>query len=392
MKPIGYLIIISFILAGSLCFTSCKSKHAAVKKEIVKQPEQMDDQISDNLRAVLQFAKDNNGKINDSIKLFLPGILSVYYDKNDYHNIWSSNEKWLPVADSMFDFINNSSYYGLFPADYHMQDLAGIRQKLIKDTLGKADAIIWTKAELMLSDAFFVKRLDDLRKNNSVTELVKSIEPFNSRYLALRSLVKNFVDSMDTTHYQYITYPENDSLTFIENLQKRLEQARVVTDSALLPDSILLSGEIKKYQDIHGLKKDGKISQKLIDILNNTDREKFKRIAITLDRYKSLPDSLPKKYIWVNMPAYYLELRDDDTIVIRSKVIVGKPATPTPALYSAISDMVTYPQWTIPESIIKKDILPGLKNDPGYLARKGFNIVDSKGEIVDPFTVNWSKY
>ena len=421
MKPTGYLIIISFILAGSLCFTSCKSKHAAVKKEIVKQPEQMDDQISDNLRAVLQFAKDNNGKINDSIKLFLPGILSVYYDKNDYHNIWSSNEKWLPVADSMFDFINNSSYYGLFPADYHMQDLAGIRQKLIKDTLGKTDAIIWTKAELMLSDAFmkiakdinegriipdsvsitrkqkyidsfFVKRLDDLRKNNSVTELVKSIEPFNSRYLALRSLVKNFVDSMDTTHYQYITYPENDSLTFIENLQNRLEQARVVTDSALLPDSILLSGEIKKYQDIHGLKKDGKISQKLIDILNNTDREKFKRIAITLDRYKSLPDSLPKKYIWVNMPAYYLELRDDDTIVIRSKVIVGKPATPTPALYSAISDMVTYPQWTIPESIIKKDILPGLKNDAGYLARKGFNIVDSKGEIVDPFTVNWSKY
>ena len=421
MKRIKYIILISFILVGLFCMTGCKSKHAAIKKEIVKQPEQMDDQISNNIRDVLQFAKDNNGKINDSIKLFLPRIVTTYYDKNDYHNIWSSNEKWLPIADSMFDFINNSSYYGLFPADYHSKDLAGIRQKLIKDTLAKTDAIVWTKAELMLSDAFmriakdlkegrlvpdsvsisrkqkyidsfFVKKLDDLRKESSITELVKSIEPFNSRYLALINLTKDFVDSMDTTHYQYITYPENDSLAFIEDLQKRLEQANAVIDSTLLPDSFLLSHEIKKYQEVKGVKKDGKISQKLIDLLNNTDREKFKRIAITLDRYKSLPDSLPQKYIWVNMPGFYLELRDHDTIVIRSKVIVGKPATPTPALYSTISDMVTYPQWTIPESIIKKDILPGLKKDPGYLARKGFNLVDSKGEIVDPFTVDWTKY
>ena len=49
--------------------------------------------------------------------------------------------------------------------------------------------------------------------------------------------------------------------------------------------------------------------------------------------------------------------------------------------------MVTYPQWTIPESIIKKDILPGLKKDPGYLTRKGFNLVDDKGEVVDPYTI-----
>jgi murein L,D-transpeptidase YcbB/YkuD len=54
--------------------------------------------------------------------------------------------------------------------------------------------------------------------------------------------------------------------------------------------------------------------------------------------------------------------------------------------------MVTYPQWTIPESIIKKDILPALKTNPGYLEKKGFNLVDSKGEVVDPYTVNWAKY
>ena len=54
--------------------------------------------------------------------------------------------------------------------------------------------------------------------------------------------------------------------------------------------------------------------------------------------------------------------------------------------------MVTYPQWTIPESIIKKDILPGLKKDPGYLASKGFNLVNNKGDVVDPYTIKWAKY
>ena len=69
-----------------VCFmVRCKGKHAAVQKEIVKKPAEMDDQVTDNIKAVLQFAEDNNGRINDSIKLNLPGIVNAFYDKNDYH-------------------------------------------------------------------------------------------------------------------------------------------------------------------------------------------------------------------------------------------------------------------------------------------------------------------
>ena len=54
--------------------------------------------------------------------------------------------------------------------------------------------------------------------------------------------------------------------------------------------------------------------------------------------------------------------------------------------------MITYPKWTIPESIIKKEILPGLKNDPGYTIRKGYSIVDEEGNEIDPYTIKWAKY
>jgi murein L,D-transpeptidase YcbB/YkuD len=404
-----------------VCFiVRCKGKHAAVQKEIVKKPAEMDDQVTDNIKAVLQFAEDNNGRINDSIKLNLPGIVNAFYDKNDYHNIWSRKEQWLPAADSMFNFIKYSRYYGLYPADYHFKELKNLRQKLEDDSLAKTDAILWTKADLMLSDAFmktakdikegrlfpdsvsiikknnyidsfFLKNLNDAVKNNSISDLFASMEPKNSKYQELRYVVRDFVDSMNNTLYQYIAYPQKDSSLLIKKIQKRLMQSGIVkTDS--IPDSLSFSNEIKKFQAIYKIKKDGKISAKLVDVMNNNDREKFKRIAITLDRYKQLPDTMPSKFIWVNLPSYYLELWDSDTLVIRSKVIIGKPDTRTPTLSSSITDMVTYPQWTIPESIIKKDILPALKKDPGYLARKGYNLVDSKGDIIDPYTVNWSKY
>jgi len=101
---------------------------------------------------------------------------------------------------------------------------------------------------------------------------------------------------------------------------------------------------------------------------------------------------MPEKYIWVNLPAYYLKLWDHDTVVLESKIICGKPATRTPLLYSVISDMVTYPTWTVPTSIIAKQYLPKLKANPNYLTRIGLRLVNNKGETIEGGAVNWGKY
>jgi murein L,D-transpeptidase YcbB/YkuD len=171
-----------------------------------------------------------------------------------------------------------------------------------------------------------------------------------------------------------------------------LRESGCIQQDTNLPDSLQLNTAIKKYQNKKGLKADGKISSSLVRVMNLSDAEKFKRIAINLDRYKQLPSIMPEKYIWVNLPGYYLNVWDNDSVVIESKIICGKPATRTPLLYSVISNMVTYPTWTVPTSIIAKQYLPKLKADPQYLTRIGLHLVDSKGETVDPETVNWSKY
>lgn len=402
------------------CCFSCRENHSAKEKAIVQKPEEMDDKVADNIKAVLSFANGHDGKINDSITLSLYDIVNSFYQQEDFRGIWSSKEKWMPLADSMFLFIKNARYYGLYPEDYHYGELDMLRMRIDSDSMTRKDAVSWTKADLMLSDAFmrtlkdlkegrlvadsvstilknkyidsfFVKRLKDSREAGQIVSIFNNVEPVNGSYQALRNALKTFVDSMDTKKYLYVNFPYKDSLAFIENLRKRLSQSGFGDANHKSIDSLYITGEIKKYQAKHGLTIDGKAGPKMIKKLNNNDNEKFKRIAITLDRYKLLP-ALPEAYIWVNLPEFNLKLWNRDTIVLESKVIVGKPETRTPRLTSAISDMVTYPQWTIPESIIKKDILPALKKDPGYLQKKGFSLVSNKGETVDPYTVDWTKY
>jgi murein L,D-transpeptidase YcbB/YkuD len=410
-----------FLFLLIVCLNAgCKQKHAAKEVEIVNTPEQMDAQVSDNIKAVLLFANDNNGKISDSITLSQYVLVNHFYDKNNYESIWSSKEAWQPLADSMFDFIEHAKYYGLYPNDYHYEELDLLRKKIANDSLARMDAITWTKADLMFTDAFmktlkdlkegrllpdstsiaakekfadsfFVKNLNEVRISKSITAHLNSIEPSHNEYQSLRGALKKFVDSMDTKKYLYLDYPYKDSIGFVKSLHKRLLESGYGDSKMELPDSVTLSKELKKYQSEHKLKVDGIPGPSVVRKLNSNDNEKFKRIAITLDRYKMLP-ALAESYIWVNIPGFYLKVFDHDSMVLESKVVVGKASTRTPVLTSSITDMVTYPQWTIPESIIRKDILPELKNDPGYLSRKGFSLVDTKGETVNPYTVNWSKY
>ncbi|MGF2414152.1 MAG: L,D-transpeptidase family protein, partial [Ferruginibacter sp.] len=419
-----YLQITVIILC--LFIISCNSANEKKDKQIVDDPEQMDKNTSENISATLDFAVKNKGKIDDSIRLNLVAVVSDFYAANSHQPVWSSKEKWQPFADSLFQFIANAELEGLFPKDYHFKNLRSLKNKLDTDSLKRMDAALWTKADLMFTDAFihvikdlkygrlqsdsitiskdsslsstfFINNLNELLEKKQFTGLLNSLQPVHKGYWELKNGIKRFLDSMDRKTYTYITYPYKkgdikDSLFFIKTLQKRLQESGVISAATKLSDSTQLNQAIQKYQKLKGVKPDGKISSSVIKMMNISDAERFKRIAITLDRYKQLPAVMPEKYIWVNLPAYYLWVIDNDTIALESKVICGKPETRTPLLNSVITDMITYPTWTVPTSIIAKQYLPKLKSNPGYLARLGLKLVDSKGETIDGNNVNWSKY
>jgi murein L,D-transpeptidase YcbB/YkuD len=175
-------------------------------------------------------------------------------------------------------------------------------------------------------------------------------------------------------------------------LQQRLYEGGFISFNQPIADSLSLAKAIKSFQLKKGITADGVAGEGTVRMLNVNDREKFIRIAISLDKYKMLPEKMPAKYIWVNTSSNTLELVDQDDVKFRSKVICGKPKTRTPLLTSQISEIITYPQWVPPPSIVSREILPAVKRNPGYLSRRGFHLVDSKGNTIDPYSVNWAKY
>lgn len=413
-------IKVSILFMTVMVFASCQQKHSAKEKEIVETPGEMNARVSDNIKAVILFALDNKGKINDSIRLKLPALIQACYIKNSYQRIWSDHKSFLGRADSLLNFIQHARYFGLYPEDYHFDNLRTLINKMQTDSILNKDAVSWTKADLMLSDAFmqllkdlkegrmlpdsqsivsnskmtdsfFVKKMEESLAGKSISDIFTGVQPTQTDYLSLQQALKSFVDNMDTASYTYIKFPNSDSLDFTRKIYARLVESGYGHRSVSTPSPEQYEEALKRYQEDHELKPDGKAGPAVVGSLNTTDTRKFLHVAITLDRYKTAP-AYPETYIEVNIPSFYLKLIDADTVVLTSKVVVGKPSTKTPELTSSISDMITYPQWTIPASIIRQDILPQLKIDPGYLYRKGFSLVTDKGETINPYDVDWSKY
>jgi murein L,D-transpeptidase YcbB/YkuD len=414
-KILSFQLFLLSALAFGFFFSCNEKGNDVTKKELVEQPQDINAKAEDVIRETLKEILSNDKNLPDSFRIRNAAILQHIYDQNSFTPMWSLNGGFTRNGDSMFSFIGQSKQYGLFPEDYYYAQLASVRNQLA-DTARekKLNASLWAYSDMLFSSAF-VQIVKDLKvgrllpdsiidRDSTLTpeffnaqlrlfqqrqdSVFEHLEPSTTGYKKLRATLQDFLPNADFKSFTFIR--SEDSTNIPTLVYKRLqEEDSTLTES--FPDSVQLAQAIKKFQRRKELKADGKISSYLIDSLNNTDKEKFIRIAINLDRYKLLP-VLPDQYIWVNIPSYYLQLRQADTVVFKSRVVVGKPTTRTPVITSAISDMITYPKWTIPESIVKKEILPGLKKDAGYTIRKGYSLVDKDGNEIDPYTVQWTKF
>jgi murein L,D-transpeptidase YcbB/YkuD len=411
----------SYFFAFLLFFlVACDNEHVQITaKEIVEKPEEINVKAEDIIQGTLKDILKNGKDIEDSIKIKNANIVQYLYDQQSFQPLWSSQGSFASWGDSLYSLIDSSRNYGLFPKDYYHAKLVELKKELILDTVkeNKLDAAKWAYSDLLLTSAFvqvvkdlskgrllpdsilardssltpdfFANQLAQFRKEG-IDSFTAHLEPKNTGYAELKKGLHRFLAKAKLKHFTFVE--TKDSLLIPDLLFKRLsEEDSLPLQVQARPDSLSIAAAIKKYQKRKGQKVDGKISASLINKLNDNDNEKFIRIAITMDKFKLLPP-MPQQYIWVNIPSYNLQLKDSDTIVLISKVVVGKPNTKTPLITSAITDMITYPKWHIPESIIKKDILPGLKRDPGYTLRKGYTLFDKDGKEVDPYTINWSKY
>jgi murein L,D-transpeptidase YcbB/YkuD len=145
---------------------------------------------------------------------------------------------------------------------------------------------------------------------------------------------------------------------------------------------------VKRFQRRHGLADDGVIGAGVLAEMNVPIETRIEQIKLNLERWRWLPRDLGDRYILVNIPEARLDVWEHGTVPLTMRVVVGKPDTQTPIFNDKMTYVVFAPFWNVPADIAKKETLPSVLRDPGFLDRMNMEVVDASGHPVEANSID----
>jgi murein L,D-transpeptidase YcbB/YkuD len=145
---------------------------------------------------------------------------------------------------------------------------------------------------------------------------------------------------------------------------------------------------VKQFQERHGVPGDGVVGAGTLQALNVPAYVRLAQLKANVERIKAM--GLPnERYIMVNIPGAQIEVVENGAVVSRHIAVVGKVDRQTPILKSSIYEIRFNPFWTVPASLIKKDLIPKMQKEPTYLTDHHIRIFNQQGVELQPEQVNW---
>lgn len=159
--------------------------------------------------------------------------------------------------------------------------------------------------------------------------------------------------------------------------------------AGLLYDEALVAA-VKAFQEDHFLEDDGIVGPATLKELNVSPAQRLMQIRINLERLRWFDRYLEPDMLVVDIAGARLLYLQDGVVLWRTRTQVGSAARKTPMLKSRITHLTLNPTWTVPPTILRRDTLPAIRRDQGYLQRSRMKVLDSSGQVLDPATIDWS--
>ncbi|GAC1627640.1 MAG: L,D-transpeptidase family protein [Bradyrhizobium sp.] len=172
--------------------------------------------------------------------------------------------------------------------------------------------------------------------------------------------------------------------------QRLLVSGDLAPDRGSGPYDDVVADAVKRFQLRHGLAATGTVTPRTLAALNVPVQKRIRQLEASLERLANMNFGFGQRYVVVNLPAAFAEAVEDDKVVRRYRVIVGKTEKPSPTLTAEITSVNLNPAWTVPSSIAKTEISAHMRKDPGYLARMHMEVLDSHDAPIDPQSLDWS--
>lgn len=363
-----------------------------------------------------KFKKEIRGFAIDSADLAeksQDSMLVDFYRLNDFETVWNNPE----IRKAMiFIFEKSADEEGLKPSDYYIRKLGLFENnKSLLSTEKKIEYdILLTKAVRKYLRHLSRGRINPIALYRT-WELKRN--PFNTNMLLSGGIsgdsISSIIDMARPKHLVYKrlltalhiinAYPEQKNLTELDTLLKihRTDTADCMVDikkrlifwKDMLPQDSLSKiydrktyKALRKFQQRHGLVADGVISKNTIKELNYSRDDRKDQIIANLERWRWFAHDFGANYFILNIPEYLLSVVKDGDTLEQKRIVVGKSVRKSAVLSSTFSNIVLNPTWTVPPTIIERDLAPSASKDRGYFASKNITIYRNV-KVVKP--ENW---
>ena len=340
-----------------------------------------------------------------------------FYAERDYQPVWMVNGAYTAQARKIMARISAADEDGLDPAAYKLPPAGiGANAPAGPDINASVDLLL-SKTILTYARQAYAGRLDPSSIGQLITlkpllpdpievlstvstatdgaAAIASYNPQHEGYLRLkRALAKARGSETATVH---APVPEGKSMKIgladprVPLLRARFElpapsEAPEVYDETL-------AEAVKSFQADKGLKADGIAGSATVAFINGAHQSNTAEIIANMERWRWMPRDLGAFHIEANIPEFLVRVVDDGKVIHTTRSVVGKITNQTPIFSDQMESIVVNPSWNVPASITMKEMLPAVRRDPGYMTRKGYQVlanVDGKFRAVDPQMVDWS--
>jgi L,D-transpeptidase YcbB len=357
-------------------------------------------------------------------------IVATFYDDRNYEIAWTRDGAPTAAAKGFMQAFHDAAAKGLIPEDYDDSRWAARVQKLSDqsaDTFAAFDVAMTVNVMRFISD-LRIGRVNPLHFNfdinvadkkydlaefvsdnavdaTDVPGLIAKVEPDSEQYRKMEEALGRYIklakeqeDSPEV--FQPLpmvtkTLSIGDPLPDKMDLEPRLwlEGDIPLPSDPIPPASRVLSKAVsdglKHYQERHGIEVDGKLTPQTIKSLNVPMTERVAQLQNSLERWRWLPDPYVNPRLMVNLPEFVLRgFTPDHKLDFTMKVVVGKVMGQhqTPVFTHMMKYLVFRPYWNVPVDIARKELVPHMTSNPGYLASKNFEVTDSKGNVLTSYS------
>jgi murein L,D-transpeptidase YcbB/YkuD len=347
-----------------------------------------------------------------------------FYAARSFQPAWTDAN----VSRELLRAIRDSHLDGLEPGDYHLSLLQQLSEEVAAPT---ADASVRAQFDLLQTDALLrlgyhlsfgkvdpesfdaqwnygrtlakldvAKWLEEVFAAKDIYARIEALKPVHRFYVALKGELQRYRAAAAAGSLAAL--PQGSTLIAgMSDARVPMLRNRLIASGDLVAPGALAAPElydaaveegVRRFQERMGLAVDGAVGARTRQELNIPLTDRISQLRVNLDRGRVLLHDLPPQFVVVNIAAYWVYVVRNDEVIWNSRVQVGTPYRRTLIFRSAITYLVWNPTWTVPPGIIRRDILPNARRDPRSITRRGLAVLDRKGKVVDPATIDWSQY